>query len=161
MSAYIPVPRDLTQVKPKVALNLTKRQLICFSIGAAIGVPSFFVIKHFAGTTAATGSMIIIMLPMFFLAMFERNGQFLETILRHYIEARVIRPKVRPYKTDNYYSALMREVKAQEEVNRIVELSKKNTDEKKAARGGDRTAKAPDEGRTEGNQGDRKKRKKE
>lgn len=161
MSAYIPVPRDLTQVKPKVALNLTKRQLICFSIGAAIGVPSFFVIKHFAGTTVATGSMIIIMLPMFFLAMFERNGQFLETILRHYIEARVIRPKVRPYKTNNYYSALMRELKAQEEVNRIVELSKKNTDEKKAARGGDRTAQASDEGRTEGNQGDRKKRKKE
>ena len=49
MSAYIPVPRDLTQVKPKVALNLTKRQLICFSIAAAIGVPSFFVIKYFAG----------------------------------------------------------------------------------------------------------------
>ena len=161
MSAYITVPRDLTQVKPKVALNLTKRQLICFSIGAAIGVPSFFVIKHFAGTTAATGSMIIIMLPMFLLAMFERNGQFLETILRHYIEARVIRPKVRPYKTDNYYSALMREMKAQEEVNRIVELSKKNTDEKKAARGGHRTAKALNEGRAERDPGDRKKRKKE
>ncbi|MBR0091959.1 MAG: PrgI family protein, partial [Lachnospiraceae bacterium] len=112
MSAYISVPRDLTQVKPKVALNLTTRQLICFSIAAAIGVPSFFLIKHFAGTTAATGSMIIIMLPMFFLAMYERNGQFLETILRHYIEARLIRPKVRPYKTDNYYSALMREMKA-------------------------------------------------
>ena len=155
MSAYIPVPRDLTQVRPKVALNLTKRQLICFSIGAVIGVPSFFLIKHFAGTTAATGSMIIIMLPMFFLAMYERNGQFLETILRHYIEARIIRPTVRPYKTDNYYSALMREIQAQEEVNRIVELSKKNTDEKKAARRGDRTAKASDQGREKGNQGDR------
>ena len=155
MSAYIPVPRDLTQVRPKVALNLTKRQLICFSIAAAIGVPSFFVIKHFAGTTAATASMIIIMLPMFFLAMYERNGQFLETILRHYIEARVIRPRVRPYKTDNYYSAMMRDEQAQEEVNRIVELSKKNTDEKKAARRGDRTAKASDQGREEGNQGDR------
>lgn len=161
MSAYIPVPRDLTQVKPKVALNLTKRQLICFSIAAAIGVPSFFVIKHFAGTTAATGSMIIIMLPMFFLAMYERNGQFLETILRHYIEARVIRPKERPYKTDNYYSAMMRDEKAQEEVNRIVELSKKNTDEKKAARGGNRTAKALNEGGAERDPGDRKERQKE
>ena len=155
MSAYIPVPRDLTQVRPKVALNLTKRQLICFSIGAAIGVPSFFVIKHFAGTTAATASMIIVMLPMFFLAMYERNGQFLETILRHYIEARVIRPRVRPYKTDNYYSAMMREAQAEEEVNRIVELSKKNIDEKKAARRGDRIAKALNKGGEKGNQGDR------
>ena len=155
MSAYIPVPRDLTQVRPKVALNLTKRQLICFSIGAAIGVPSFFVIKHFAGTTAATASMIIVMLPMFFLAMYERNGQFLETILRHFIEARVIRPRVRPYKTDNYYSAMMREAQAEEEVNRIVELSKKNIDEKKAARRGDRTAEALNKGGEKGNQGDR------
>lgn len=156
MSAYIPVPRDLTQVRPKVALNLTKRQLICFSIGAAIGLPSFFVIKHFAGTTAATGSMIIIMLPMFFLAMYERNGQFLETILRHYIEVRLIRPRVRPYKTDNYYSAMMRDASAQEEVKRIVEVSKKNSDEKAAARGRDRTAEASDKGRKERDKRDRK-----
>ena len=34
--AYVPVPKDLTQVKTKVALNLTKRQLIFFSM-AAVG----------------------------------------------------------------------------------------------------------------------------
>ena len=28
--AYVPVPKDLTKVKTKVALNLTKRQLIFF-----------------------------------------------------------------------------------------------------------------------------------
>lgn len=33
MAAYIPVPRDLTRVKSKVFFNLTKRQLICFSLG--------------------------------------------------------------------------------------------------------------------------------
>ena len=33
MAAYIPVPRDLTRVKTKVFLNLTKRQLICFRTG--------------------------------------------------------------------------------------------------------------------------------
>ena len=155
MSAYIPVPRDLTQVRPKVALNLTKRQIICFAIGAAVGLPSFFVIKHFAGTTAATGAMIIVMLPMFFIAMYERNGQFIETILRHYLEAVLIRPKVRPYKTDNYYSAMMREEKVTEEVERIVELSKKNTDEKKAARRGARTPEAPVKSGEKGNPGDR------
>lgn len=31
--AYVPVPKDLTKVKTKIAFNLTKRQLICFSIG--------------------------------------------------------------------------------------------------------------------------------
>ena len=37
--AYVPVPKDLTKVKTKVAFNLTKRQLICFGGGALIGVP--------------------------------------------------------------------------------------------------------------------------
>ena len=33
--AYVPVPKDLNAVKTKVLLNLTKRQLVCFSAGAA------------------------------------------------------------------------------------------------------------------------------
>ena len=33
--AYVPVPKDLTKVKTKVMFNLTKRQLVCFSGGAA------------------------------------------------------------------------------------------------------------------------------
>ena len=37
--AYVPVPKDLTKVKTKVAFNLTKRQLVCFGGGALLGVP--------------------------------------------------------------------------------------------------------------------------
>ena len=43
--AYVPVPKDLTAVKSKVFLNLTKRQLICFGGGALIGVPLFFLLQ--------------------------------------------------------------------------------------------------------------------
>ena len=43
--AYVNVPKDLTKVKSKVLFNLTKRQLVCFGIGAAIGVPLFFLFK--------------------------------------------------------------------------------------------------------------------
>ena len=35
---YVNVPNDLSKIKTKIAFNLTKRQLICFGIGAAIGV---------------------------------------------------------------------------------------------------------------------------
>ena len=48
MAMYISVPRDLTIVKTKVFFNLTKRQIICFGIGAAIGVPIFFLVKSVA-----------------------------------------------------------------------------------------------------------------
>lgn len=45
MAAFISVPRDLSKVKTKVFMNLTKRQLLCFGAGALIGVPLFFVLK--------------------------------------------------------------------------------------------------------------------
>ena len=45
MAAYISVPRDLTRVKSKVFMNLTKRQCICFGTAVLIGVPSFFLLR--------------------------------------------------------------------------------------------------------------------
>ena len=75
MAAYISVPRDLTKVKSKVAFNLTKRQLVCFGTAALIGVPLFFVLRDSGGNTAATLGMMAVMLPAFFLGMYEKNGQ--------------------------------------------------------------------------------------
>ena len=125
MASYIPVPRDLTKVKSKVAFNLTKRQLICFVIAAAIGVPTFFLLKKIGDSTFAAMGMMIVMMPLFFFAMYEKNGQPLEVFLQHFIQATFIRPKIRPYKTDNYYAALMRQEKAEKEVEKIVSESEK------------------------------------
>ena len=108
MAAYISVPRDLTKVKAKIAFNLTKRQLICFGSAALIGVPLFFVLKDSGGNTAATLGMMAIMLPAFFLGMYEKNGQPAEKLLAHYVRARFLRPKIRIYKTNNYYALLMK-----------------------------------------------------
>ena len=83
--AYVPVPKDLTKVKTKVMLNLTKRQLICFGSGAAIGVPLFFLLKSHMAISGAAICMVIVMLPFFLLAMYERNGQPLEKVLRNII----------------------------------------------------------------------------
>ena len=97
-ASYISVPRDLTKVKSKVFLNLTKRQLICFSVAALIGVPSFFLIKSMAPVNVALMSMMVIMMPIFFFAIYEKNGRPLEVYLGHFIEAVFVRPKKRPYK---------------------------------------------------------------
>ena len=98
MAAYIPVPRDLTRVKSKVFFNLTKRQLICFGAAALIGVPFFFFLKSFGNVSLAALGMIIVMLPLFFLAMYEKDGQPLEVIAHHFIQAKFVRPKIRPYR---------------------------------------------------------------
>ena len=129
-ASYISVHRDLTKVKSKVMFNLTKRQLLCFGAAALLGVPSFFLIKSVAATSVAAICMMVIMMPFFFFAMYEKNGQHLEVILGHFIEAVFIRPKVRPYKTDNLYSALEREKEAKKAIDEIVKRSKERRNKK-------------------------------
>lgn len=118
--AYVPVPKDLTKVKTKVMFNLTKRQLICFGGGALLGVPLFFLLKGPAGTSTAAMCMVIIMLPFFLLAMYEKNGQPLEIIIGNILRVCFLRPKVRPYQTDNFYAVLARQEQLDMEVYRIV-----------------------------------------
>lgn len=127
MANYISVPRDLTKVKSKVMFNLTKRQLICFGLGTLIGVPIFFMVKSVASGSTAAMVMMIVMMPLFFFAMYEKNEQPLEVFLGHFIEANITRPRVRPYKTNNYYAVLMKQVQLEKEVEEIVKKSKENT----------------------------------
>ena len=122
--AYVSVPKDLSTVKTKVVFNLTKRQLICFSAALAVGLPLFFLTKDSVGTSSSTLMMIFTMLPLFMLAIYEKHGQPLEIILKHYIEVRFLTPKQRPYKTDNFYALLMRQDKLDKEVKHIVERRK-------------------------------------
>lgn len=96
MAAYISVPRDLTRVKSKVLFNLTKRQLLCFGAGALVGVPAFFLLKQSGNVSLAAIGMMIIMLPMFFLGMYEKHGQPLEVIAKQFIEAKFIARKSVP-----------------------------------------------------------------
>ena len=129
-ASYISVPRDLTKVKSKVMFNLTKRQLICFGLAALVGVPSFFLLKLAFSVSTSVMIMMVIMMPFFFLAMYEKHGQPLEVFLKHFIQANFVRPKVRPYKTDNYYAALIRQAKAEEEVDKIVRISEEREKER-------------------------------
>lgn len=118
--AYVPVPKDLTKVKTKVMFNLTERQLICFGAAIAVAVPVFFLLKDSAGSSAATMLMIIVALPFFLLAMYEKNGQPLEKIIGNIIRVSVLRPKKRPYKTNNFYAVLERQEQLDKEVYQIV-----------------------------------------
>jgi hypothetical protein len=117
---YVTVPKDVTKVKTKVLFNLTKRQLICFGGGLLIGVPLFFLTRGPLGNTTATMLMIFSMVPAFLLAMYERNGQHLEVVLRNMIRSVFLRPKKRLYRTNNFYAVIDRQNKLDKEVYRIV-----------------------------------------
>ena len=104
--AYVPVPKDLSKIKTKVAFNLTKRQIICFAAALAMGLPLFFLLKDSAGTSMAAFAMIVVMLPCFLLAMYEKHGQPLEVVIKNVIQTKFIRPKERPYQTENFYAVI-------------------------------------------------------
>lgn len=101
--AYVSVPKDLTKVKNKLVFNLTKRQLICLAIGGAMGLPFYFLTRDFLGTSNAATGMVLLMLPAFLFAMYEKDGMPLEKILMNVIRVRFLRPAIRKYETENYY----------------------------------------------------------
>ncbi|MBS1449875.1 MULTISPECIES: PrgI family protein [Clostridia] len=124
--AFVTVPKDLTKVKSKMLFGLTKRQLVCFSGALFIGVPLFFLLRGRVPTSAAALLMVFAMLPGLLLALYERHGQPLEVIAGQMIQAIFLRPKERPYQTNNLYAALMRQHQLEKEVKAIVKNRKEN-----------------------------------
>ena len=68
--AYVPIPKDLNRVKTKVAFNLTKRQLIGFTL-------------------------IVSTLPIFFITLFEKDGLTFEKYFKHIYLHKFYQPKKR------------------------------------------------------------------
>ena len=124
--AYVPVPKDLTKVKTKVAFNLTKRQIIFFAAALVIGLPLFFLLKGSIGTSFAAFLMILVMLPCFLFAMYEKHGQPLEVVIKNVLQTKFIRPKERTYQTENFYAVLERQRKLEKEVSAIVKGTNQN-----------------------------------
>lgn len=103
--AFVTVPKDLSKVKSKVAFNLTKRQIICFGAAALVGIPFYLLTKDALGTSMSGIFMVLVMLPFFFLAMYEKDGLPFESILFNYIRF-TFSDQVRTYQTNNYYRQL-------------------------------------------------------
>ena len=123
--AYVPVPKDLSKVKTKVAFNLTKRQIVCFAVALILGLPLFFLLKDSTGTSLASMVMIAVMLPCFLFAMYEKHGQPLEVVVRNVIQTKFTRPKERPYRTENLYAVLEKQRNLEKEVSAIVKRTNK------------------------------------
>ena len=64
--------------------------------------------RHIWFFICGIGTANLIMGLAIYYGMYEKNGQPMEKLLSHYLQARFLRPKIRPYKTNNYYAILMR-----------------------------------------------------
>ena len=105
--AYVSVPKDMTEVKTRLIMNLTKRQVVCFGAAAVIGAPLFLGFRGVLGNTGAMVLMIAAVIPAFFFAIYSKDGvipaeRFLLLILRQMF----FFPKIRVYRTQNMYAFL-------------------------------------------------------
>lgn len=116
MAISVPVPKDLSGIKTKVAFNLTRRQLICFGMAALVGIPIYFLTKGVIGTQIAAFLMIGVMLPFFFLAMYKKDGFPAEKVFYFMLKQKILTPGIRPYKSENLYTQLEELEKIRKEV---------------------------------------------
>lgn len=107
--AHVNITKDLTEVKSKVVFGLTRRQLIFFALAALVAVPTYFLTRNLLGNDVALILLIVTALPFFFFAMYEKNGQPPEKLLKNYIRVRFLTQQARPYRTQNRFAALERQ----------------------------------------------------
>lgn len=127
--AYVNVPKDLNRVKTKVALNLTRRQLICFSAAGLVGVPLYLLTRQGLGNDMAALLMVLVMLPLFAFALYEKDGMPLEAFIGNYIRVRFLYPRIRPYQTENFYRLIQSEINQRKELR--IRADNKNRKERK------------------------------
>jgi len=116
MAISVTVPKDLSAIKTKVAFNLTKRQLVCFSAAALAGLPFYIFTKGLLGTEVSALLMVVLMLPFFFLAMYEKDGFSAEKTVYFMVRQKFLVPGIRPYRTENLYSRLEEREKLRKEL---------------------------------------------
>ena len=128
--AYVSVPKDLTKVKNKVVFNMTRRQLICFGTAGLIGIPFYIFTRNVIGNGNAMMGMVLLMIPAFLFAMYEKDGMPLEKVLMNMITVKYKRPQVRPYETENLYE---KPAAGQPAINGVKMKKKRKTTKKGAA----------------------------
>lgn len=117
MAISVAVPKDLSGIKTKVALNLTKRQIICFSGAIITATPTYFLTRNILGTSGSTFLLMLVAMPFFFFAMYSRDGFPAEKILMFMIRQKFLTPGIRPYKSQNLYARLEDKERIRKEVH--------------------------------------------
>lgn len=79
---YVKIPKDLSLIKQKFILGLTKRQAISFGIGAVMGFTAFYICNTTINFQAACFALGIFAFPAIFCGIFNKNGMHFEQIVK-------------------------------------------------------------------------------
>ena len=114
MAHYVSIPKDLNDIKEKFIMGFTKRQVICFGIGLAVGVPVFFLTRTALGMSGAIFAMGACATPAILCGLYRKNGVFLEKQVK-YMREYFTRPRNRYYRITNIFECISNQI----EYNRI------------------------------------------
>ena len=109
MAHYVPIPKDLNEIKEKFIAGFTKRQVICFGIGLVIGAPVFFFTRNAIGMSGAMFAMGACAAPAILCGLYKKNGVFLEKQIR-FMKEYFTRPRKRYYRTTNVFVSFERHI---------------------------------------------------
>jgi hypothetical protein len=84
-----------------------------------VGIPFYILTKNIIGTDVAALLMVAVMLPFFFVAMYEKDGVPAERYLKQIIDMKFIRPGIRRYKVENLYEQLREQERLKKEVEAL------------------------------------------
>ncbi|HGD5692100.1 TPA: PrgI family protein [Streptococcus agalactiae] len=92
---YVPIPKDLKKVKTKIAFNLTRRQLIGFTLAGLVGIPVYLFMRKFMPNDIAILFLIVSTIPIFFVTLFEKDGLTFEKYFKHICLHKFYQPQKR------------------------------------------------------------------
>lgn len=102
---YVTIPKDLTVIKQKFLLGLTKRQFLCYGGAALVGVPILFLTK---GNLLGFIFVFILAAPLVACAH-ELNGMYMDKVARIIINF-YKKPRIRTYQSENLYLQIEKEI---------------------------------------------------
>lgn len=107
---YVKIPKDLSLIKQKFMFGLTKRQVICFGIGLALGLAAFFLIKSLINDlTISIFVMGVVAAPAIFCGLYNKDGIYAEQQIKLVIRF-FRKPRIRIYKSLNTFKAIERQI---------------------------------------------------
>lgn len=95
--------KDPTKVKSKFIGSFTKRQVVCYGLAAAIGIPFYLTTKDAIGKETAALFMVALMFPFIIASMYEKDGLPAERYFYRFFLWKFIRPVKRTYKKENRF----------------------------------------------------------
>lgn len=132
---YVTVYKDLSRIHPKILFNLTKRQLICFGLAGAAGLPFYWFTHGFLGNDISVLLMMLICAPFLLAAVYRnrKTGEPFEKILFHILRAKFLYPQARPFKSENLYAIIHRSIQKEKEAKRIAQTKSRQNPVRKSA----------------------------